>query len=122
MLISIFLMRIISYNVNGIRAALPRFSRMVQHANPDVICLQKLRQLKIKSQLMLLLQQVILFNITIQLQKGYSGVAILSKIKPYAIFLWYGEHMDFEGRNLRADFYSVSVMSLYLPSGTNMID
>jgi exodeoxyribonuclease-3 len=31
-----------------------------------------------------------------------------------------GEHMDFEGRNLRADFDSVSVMSLYLPSGTNM--
>jgi exodeoxyribonuclease-3 len=30
------------------------------------------------------------------------------------------EHMDFEGRNLRADFDSVSVMSLYLPSGTNM--
>ena len=53
-------------------------------------------------------------------KKGYSGVAILSKTKPNHVEYGTGiETMDFEGRNLRADFDGVSVMSMYLPSGTN---
>ncbi|MCB0444839.1 MAG: exodeoxyribonuclease III, partial [Gelidibacter sp.] len=53
-------------------------------------------------------------------KKGYSGVAILSKIKPNHVEFGTGiASMDFEGRNLRADFDGFSVMSLYLPSGTN---
>jgi exodeoxyribonuclease-3 len=53
-------------------------------------------------------------------KKGYSGVAILSKIKPNNVVFGTGiAHMDFEGRNLRVDFDDFSVMSLYLPSGTN---
>lgn len=54
-------------------------------------------------------------------KKGYSGVAILSKKEPDNVF--YGteiDYMDHEGRNLRADFNGVSVMSLYVPSGTNL--
>ena len=49
-------------------------------------------------------------------------MAILSKTEPNYIVV-YGtgiESMDFEGRNIRADFDGVSVMSLYLPSGTNL--
>ena len=54
-------------------------------------------------------------------KKGYSGVAILSKIKPKNVVYGTGiEHMDHEGRNLRIDFDDFSVMSLYLPSGTNI--
>ena len=54
-------------------------------------------------------------------KKGYSGVAILSKTKPNNVVFGTGiESMDFEGRNVRADFDGVSVMSLYLPSGTNL--
>jgi exodeoxyribonuclease-3 len=53
-------------------------------------------------------------------KKGYSGVAVLSKIKPNNVVFGTGiAHMDFEGRNLRLDFDGISVMSLYLPSGTN---
>ena len=53
-------------------------------------------------------------------KKGYSGVAILSKTKPKKVVFGTGiSHMDFEGRNLRVDFDDISVMSLYLPSGTN---
>jgi exodeoxyribonuclease-3 len=67
----------------------------ILQANPDVNMYKKLRQLKIKL-LMLLRKQVILINITIQ-KKGYSGVAILSKIKPNSVFYGTGiEHMDFE--------------------------
>jgi exodeoxyribonuclease-3 len=51
-------------------------------------------------------------------KKGYSGVAILSKIKPNNIVFGTGiEDMDFEGRTI-SDFDELSVMSLYLPSGT----
>jgi exodeoxyribonuclease-3 len=54
-------------------------------------------------------------------KKGYSGVAILSKVKPNNVVFGTGiDHMDFEGRNFRLDFDEFSVMSLYLPSGTNI--
>lgn len=54
-------------------------------------------------------------------KKGYSGVAILSKHKPENVVYGTGiDYMDFEGRTIRADFEDFSVMSLYLPSGTNI--
>lgn len=54
-------------------------------------------------------------------KKGYSGVAILAKKKPDNVLYGTGiDYMDYEGRNLSADFNGVSVMSLYVPSGTNL--
>ncbi|MGB2435089.1 MAG: exodeoxyribonuclease III, partial [Flavobacteriaceae bacterium] len=54
-------------------------------------------------------------------KKGYSGVAILTKTNPLHVQAGTGiEHMDFEGRVIRADYENVSVISLYLPSGTNL--
>lgn len=54
-------------------------------------------------------------------KKGYSGVAILSKKRPDHVEYGTGiDYMDREGRNIRADFDGLSVMSLYLPSGTNI--
>ena len=54
-------------------------------------------------------------------KKGYSGVAILTKTKPLQVQKGTGiDHIDFEGRVIRADFENVSVISLYLPSGTNI--
>src|SRR5690606_30805608 len=53
-------------------------------------------------------------------KKGYSGVAVLSKTAPKHVEYGTGiPYMDAEGRNLRVDFDTFSVMSLYLPSGTN---
>lgn len=116
-------MRIISYNVNGIRAAISKgFLNWLQQANPDVICLQEIKATE---------DQIPLLDVELSgypyhywfpaTKKGYSGVAILSKIKPNKVVFGTGiDHMDFEGRNLRADFDDFSVMSLYLPSGTNM--
>jgi exodeoxyribonuclease-3 len=53
-------------------------------------------------------------------KKGYSSVAILCKQEPNHIEYGTGiDYMDLEGRNLRVDFDEVSVMSMYLPSGTN---
>ncbi|MFD2543193.1 exodeoxyribonuclease III [Lacinutrix gracilariae] len=115
-------MKIISYNVNGIRAALNKgFIDWLKAANPDVICLQEIKAMKEQLDLDVFVEAGYQYNYWFSAQKkGYSGVAILSKIEPDHVEFGTGiESMDFEGRNIRADFNGVSVMSLYLPSGTN---
>lgn len=116
-------MRIISYNVNGIRAAITKgFLDWLQQANPDVICLQEIKATEDQ----IPTQDITAAGYPYQYyfsanKKGYSGVAILSKTEPKKVLYGTGiESMDFEGRNLRADFDGISVMSLYLPSGTNI--
>jgi exodeoxyribonuclease III len=115
-------MKIISYNVNGIRAAINKgFIDWLKSANPDVICLQEIKALKEQLDLSVFEDAGYKYNYWFSAQKkGYSGVAILSKTEPNHIEYGTGiASMDFEGRNLRADFDDVSVMSMYLPSGTN---
>jgi len=115
-------MKIISYNVNGIRAALNKgFIDWLKSANPDVICLQEIKALKEQLDLDIFIQAGYKYNYWYSAQKkGYSGVAVLCKTEPNHIEYGTGiETMDFEGRNLRVDFDEVSVMSMYLPSGTN---
>ncbi len=116
-------MKIISYNVNGIRAALKKgFLEWLVAANPDVICLQEIKAQEDQLDLSLFETAGYPYTYWFSAQKkGYSGVAVLSKTKPKNIVFGTGiESMDFEGRNIRADFSDVSVMSLYLPSGTNI--
>ena len=116
-------MKIVSYNVNGIRAALKKgFLDWLVAANPDVICLQEIKAQEYQLDLSLFKAAGYPYTYWFSAQKkGYSGVAILSKTKPKNIVFGTGiESMDFEGRNIRADFSDVSVMSLYLPSGTNI--
>ncbi len=116
-------MKIISYNVNGIRAAITKgFLDWLQAANPDIICLQEIKANEDQIPIDEITKAGYPYQYYYSAQKkGYSGVAILSKIKPNNVVFGTGiEHMDFEGRNVRADFDDVSVMSLYLPSGTNI--
>ncbi len=116
-------MKIISYNVNGIRAALNKgFIEWLTSADPDVICLQEIKALKEQLDVSVFEEAGYKYHYWFSAQKkGYSGVAILCKKEPNHIEYGTGiESMDFEGRNLRVDFDSVSIMSLYLPSGTNM--
>lgn len=115
-------MRIISYNVNGIRAALKKgFIEWLNQANPDVICLQEIKAQEDQLDLNVFYDAGYKYCYWYSAQKkGYSGVAILSKTEPNHVEYGTGiEHMDFEGRNIRADFDGISVMSMYLPSGTN---
>jgi len=115
-------MKIISYNVNGIRAAIKKgFLEWLKTANPDVICIQetKARQEQVDENSIKLAGYPHQYWFSAQ-KKGYSGVAIFCKQKPNHIEYGTGiESMDFEGRNIRVDFDNVSVMSMYLPSGTN---
>ena len=115
-------MKIISYNVNGIRAALNKgFIEWLVAADPDVICLQEIKAQKEQLDLSLFDNAGYSYHYWFSAEKkGYSGVAVLSKTRPDKVVYGTGiETMDYEGRNLRVDFDNVSIMSLYLPSGTN---
>lgn len=115
-------MKIISYNVNGIRAAIKKgFLDWLQAANPDVICIQetKAQPDQVNSMDFELAGYPYQYWFSAQ-KKGYSGVAVFCKKEPNHIEYGTGiETMDFEGRNIRVDYDEVSVMSMYLPSGTN---
>lgn len=115
-------MKVLSYNVNGIRAALNKgFAEWLKMSQADVICIQEIKALKEQVDTKVL-EDLGYHHFWFSAQKkGYSGVAIFSKIKPNKVEYGSGiDHMDFEGRIIRADFDKVSIMSLYLPSGTNI--
>tara|TARA_A100001011_G_scaffold261964_1_gene270470 strand:+ start:1490 stop:2254 length:765 start_codon:yes stop_codon:yes gene_type:complete len=115
-------LKILSYNVNGIRAALNKgFAEWLKASNPDVVCIQETKAMEEQVDTSLFEELGYHHFWHSAQKKGYSGVAILTKIKPLQIQKGTGiEHMDFEGRVIRADFEKVSVISLYLPSGTNL--
>lgn len=115
-------MKIFSYNVNGIRAALNKgFANWLQAAAPDVICIQETKALKEQVEVATLEQLGYQHYWFSAQKKGYSGVAIFTKKEPHQIVYGTGiDAMDHEGRVIRADFEQCSVMSLYLPSGTNI--
>lgn len=115
-------MKIISYNVNGVRAAMNKgLVDWLMEADPDVFCMQETKAMKEQVDTAALEAAGYPYHYWYSAQKkGYSGVAILCKQEPKDIVYGTGiDYMDDEGRNLRVDFDDVSVMSLYLPSGTN---
>lgn len=115
-------MKIISYNVNGIRAAMKKdFITWLKAANPDVLCLQEIKASEDQIDTDAFTEAGYEHQYYFSAQKkGYSGVAILCKNEPDHVEYGTGiEAMDFEGRNLRVDFGDLSIMSMYLPSGTN---
>ena len=112
---------IITYNINGIRAALKKdLDQWLSASKADVVCLQ---EIKAKPEQF----DEALFNslgyrcyINSAEKPGYSGVAILSKIQPNHIEYGCGiKKIDCEGRIIRVDFEKYSVMSVYFPSGSN---
>jgi exodeoxyribonuclease III len=114
-------MKIATYNVNGIRAALTKdFFSWLKATNPDVLCLQEIKAFPEQANPHLF-ESLGYHTYWYPAQKpGYSGVAIFSKQKPKHIEYGCGiEKYDKEGRVLRADFDKISIMSAYLPSGSS---
>lgn len=114
-------MKIISYNVNGVRSAINKgLIAWLKTSNPDILCLQeiKLSETELVSPLF---EELDYYCYWYPAQKrGYSGVAILSKIKPNNVQYGIGNSLfDDEGRILRADFDTFSVLSMYFPSGSS---
>ena len=114
-------MQIITYNINGIRAALKKdFAGWLKTTNPDVVCLQEIKANTDQ------FDESVFNDLGYHCywysaeKKGYSGVAILSKTKPKNVEYGCGiQEIDVEGRILRVDFDEVSVMSAYFPSGSS---
>lgn len=115
-------MKLISYNVNGIRAAMGKdFTTWLKNANPDVLCIQesKAQPEQIDEESLKSLGYNCFWHSA--QKKGYSGVGILTKQQPKHIEYGTGiEYMDFEGRVLRVDFEDFSAISVYVPSATNI--
>jgi exodeoxyribonuclease-3 len=113
-------MRVITLNVNGIRSAAKKgLFEWLARQSADVVCLQE-----VKAQQADLTDQMLapkgfhgFFNCAEK--KGYAGVALYSRREPDRLRVGFGskEHDD-EGRYLQADFGKLSVISLYLPSGS----
>jgi len=114
-------MKIITYNVNGIRAALKKgWLDWFKAESPDVICIQEIKASPDQVPELVLLEEMGYEHFWYPAQKkGYSGTAIFTRITPNHIEYGCGhEDYDFEGRVIRADFDKASVMSVYFPSGT----
>lgn len=114
-------MRIITYNVNGIRAAVQKgFMAWLKVADPDVICIQETKAQPDQIPVFELAELGYNAYIFSAKKKGYSGVAIFSKTEPDHVEYGMGiEKYDSEGRMIRADYGDVSVMSVYHPSGSS---
>ena len=117
-------MKIISFNVNGIRAVVGKtFIPDMQRVNADVICLQETKATPEQVQdVCVALEGYHVFANSAE-RKGYSGTAILSKSQPLNVTYGIGvsEH-DTEGRVVCAEFPSYFVVSVYVPnSGSELL-
>ena len=113
--------RVISLNANGIRAAARKgFFDWMRSQDPDVVCIQET-----KAQAHQLTDECFSpagyrCNYEDAVKKGYSGVAIYSKQEPQKVIRGFGiREFDDEGRYLEARFGELSVVSVYLPSGSS---
>lgn len=111
--------KIVSYNINGIRSAADKgLSDFIQSEEADVWCFQEIKALENQIPESILHSGFHAYWHPAE-KKGYSGVGILTKEKPLHIEMGCGiPWIDKEGRVLRVDFASYSVMSVYMPSGT----
>ena len=113
-------MKIVSYNLNGIRSAMSKgLLNWLQTENPDVFCIQESKAQP--EQIDTLSMQELGYHSYIHSaeKKGYSGVCIFSKQVPDRVVAGMGiPAYDSEGRVLRADFGDITIVCVYIPSGT----
>ncbi|GJL57106.1 MAG: exodeoxyribonuclease III [Nitrospirales bacterium] len=114
-------MKLISWNVNGIRAVIKKeFAASLGVMKPDVLCLQETKAQD--DQVLEALQDISGYHIYANsaIKKGYSGTAILSKQAPLSVTTGIGiqEH-DQEGRVLTAEFKNYYLVNTYVPNSQN---
>ena len=112
---------IVSYNINGIRSVLRKdFDKWLAMYNPDIICLQEIKANEEQFNKEIFENLGYKCYVNSAQKAGYSGVAILSKIKPKKVEYGCGNYqIDIEGRLVRVDFKNYSVLSVYFPSGSS---
>ena len=114
-------MKIITYNVNGLRAAINKgFADWLTKEQPDVLCLQETKLQPDQYPFELFNSLGYHSYLYCAEKKGYSGVALLTRKEPDHVEYGMGiEEYDREGRFIRADYGDTSVISVYHPSGTS---
>src|SRR3989338_2023595 len=108
-------MKLLSWNVNGLRSIISKgFAKEIEKTNPDIVCLQEIKidHEKIDKSLHNYEHQI--WNPADK--KGYSGTAILSKIKPISIKLGKELLNDKEGRVIVAEFEKFQLVNVYTPN------
>jgi exodeoxyribonuclease-3 len=113
-------MRIITCNVNGLRSAHTKgFIDWMRRQKPDVVCLQEIKAHESDLPREVLAPRGLHAFFHPAEKRGYSGVAIYAKREPDNVVIGLGaKEFDSQGRFLQADFGKLSVVSLYMPSGT----
>ncbi len=113
-------MKLISYNVNGVRSAINKgLIGWLEAENPDILCLQEIKLFETELVEPLFTAIGYHCNWYPAQKKGYSGVAIISKQKPKEVnFGMNVELFDYEGRVILCEFESFSLICAYFPSGT----
>ncbi len=113
-------MKIISYNVNGIRSAIAKgLFEWLKDEQPDVFCIQESKAQPEQIDVLTLQEMGYHSYIHSAQKKGYSGVCIFTRTEPDKVVA--GMNMpryDSEGRVLRADFGDLTIVDVYIPSGT----
>ena len=112
-------MKVLSWNVNGIRAVDRKgFFQWFTKEKPDVICLQEIKAQK--EQLPSHLRNTPNYHLYINSaeKKGYSGVATYTKLKPLVVKMGFGiEKFDREGRILITEYSKFILFNIYFPNG-----
>ena len=113
-------MRIISYNVNGLRAAMKKgFCEWLQTHPADVICIQESKAQQADVDCKVFTDMGYYDYWFCANKKGYSGVTVFSKVQPDHVECGTGHHdSDFEGRVIQLDFGKARLINAYFPSGT----
>lgn len=114
-------MKIASYNVNGIRAAIKKgLFEWVREQDFDIICFQETKAHEEQIDESILEEAGYKHHWHSAIKKGYSGVATFSKIEPTYVKAGVGmEKYDNEGRVLRTDFNDLTILNCYFPSGSS---
>ena len=111
--------RVLSWNVNGLRAAHKKgLLEWMAGDNPDVLCLQEIKANE--DQLPAEVREIDGYKAYFASaeRKGYSGVAIYSKLEPASVTAGFGvDEFDSEGRTLVADYGEFLLYSVYFPNG-----
>ena len=114
-------MKLISWNVNGIRAVLKKgFHDFVDKEKPDIICLQETKAHPDQVDEIMHDYEHHYWNSAEK--KGYSGTAIFSKIKPIAVTYGDGPMNDTEGRTITLEFEEYFLINVYTPNSKRELE
>ena len=115
------MLRVVTLNLNGIRSAAGKgYLRWLARQKADCVCMQEVKAQRNDLQKAILMPSGLVGHFDFAHKKGYSGVGMYCRCSPDSISTGFGSReFDPGGRFLRADFGRLSIVSLYIPSGSS---